>query len=275
MSSVALEAPGAADDAGPRASAARVFGALLRRDVRVARKELPSFLLRTTLQPIMFTVVFGYLLPKMGFLGRGYTAALLPGVLAVSLAMAAVQAVTLPMAVYFAATKEIEDRLLAPVATHWVAVEKVVSGMLQGLVSALFVLPLARLIMGPIPGLTLSHAGEVLAVAVLGAAAFSAMGLLLGTAVQPQHIGLMFSMIVAPMIFFGCTYYPWRGLDAVPVVKYLVLVNPLVYVSEGMRASLTPGIPHMPLAVVLAMLVALTAFFGGLGLRAFDRRAIG
>ena len=275
MSSVALEAPGAADDAGPRASAARVFGALLRRDVRVARKELPSFLLRTTLQPIMFTVVFGYLLPKMGFLGRGYTAALLPGVLAVSLAMAAVQAVTLPMAVDFAATKEIEDRLLAPVATHWVAVEKVVSGMLQGLVSALFVLPLARLIMGPIPGLTLSHAGEVLAVAVLGAAAFSAMGLLLGTAVQPQHIGLMFSMIVAPMIFFGCTYYPWRGLDAVPVVKYLVLVNPLVYVSEGMRASLTPGIPHMPLAVVLAMLVALTAFFGGLGLRAFDRRAIG
>jgi len=275
MSTVALAAPGAADDDGPRVSAARVFGALLRRDVRVARKELPSFLLRTTLQPIMFTVVFGYLLPKMGFLGRDYTAALLPGVLAVSLAMAAVQAVTLPMAVDFAATKEIEDRLLAPVATHWVAVEKVVSGMLQGLVSALFVLPLARLIMGPIPGLTLSHAGEVLAVAVLGAAAFSAMGLLLGTAVQPQHIGLMFSMIVAPMIFFGCTYYPWRGLDAVPVVKYLVLVNPLVYVSEGMRASLTPGIPHMPLAVALAMLLVLTAVFGGLGLRAFDKRAIG
>jgi ABC-2 type transport system permease protein len=275
MSTVALAAPGASDDAGPRVGAARVFGALLRRDVRVARKELPSFLLRTTLQPIMFTVVFGYLLPKMGFMGRGYTAALLPGVLAVSLAMAAVQAVTLPMAVDFAATKEIEDRLLAPVATHWVAVEKVVSGMLQGLVSALFVLPLARLIMGPIPGLTLSHAGEVLAVAVLGAAAFSAMGLLLGTAVAPQHVGLMFSVILAPMIFFGCTYYPWRGLDVVPVVKYLVLINPLVYVSEGMRASLTPGIPHMPLPVVLAMLLVLTLVFGGLGLRAFDKRAIG
>ena len=275
MSDTALAAPRAVDDALPRVSAAQVFGALLRRDVRVARRELPSFLLRTTLQPIMFTVVFGYLLPKMGFMSRGYTAALLPGVLAVSLAMAAVQAVTLPMAVDFAATREIEDRLLAPVATHWVAMEKVVSGMLQGLVSALFVLPLARLIMGPVPGLSVGHAGEVLAVAVLGAAAFSAMGLLLGTAVQPQHIGLMFSMIVAPMIFFGCTYYPWRGLDAVPAVKYLVLVNPLVYVSEGMRASLTPGIPHMPLPVVLAMLVVLTLGFGALGLRAFDRRAIG
>jgi ABC-2 type transport system permease protein len=275
MSTAAFAAPGAAHDAAPRVGAAQVFGALLRRDVHVSRRELPSFLLRTTLQPIMFTIVFGYLLPKMGFMSRGYTAALLPGVLAVSLAMAAVQAVTLPMAVDFAATKEIEDRLLAPVATHWIAIEKVVSGMLQGLVSALFVLPIARLIMGPIPGLTLSHAGEVLAVAVLGAAAFSAMGLLLGTAVQPQHIGLMFSMIVAPMIFFGCTYYPWRGLDAVPVVKWLVLINPLVYVSEGMRASLTPGVPHMTLAVVLAMLAVLTLLFGALGLRAFDRRAIG
>lgn len=253
----------------------RVFAALLARDVRVARRELVAFLLRTTLQPIMFVTVFGYLLPKMGFMARGYTAALLPGVLAVSLAMAAVQAVALPMVVDFAATKEIEDRLLAPIPTWLVAVEKMASGVLQGLVSALFVLPLARLIMGPIPGLTLAHAGEVAVVAVLAAAAFSAMGLVLGTAVQPQHVGMMFSLIVAPMIFFGCTYYPWRGLDAVPVVKYAVLINPLVYASEGLRAALTPGVPHMPLWVVLVMLVLLTAGFGGLGLRGFDRRAIG
>jgi ABC-2 type transport system permease protein len=273
MSSVAVDAAAARGDGG--VSAARVFGALLRRDVRVARRELPIFLLRTALQPILFVTVFGWLLPKMGFTNRGYTAALLPGVLAVSLAMAAVQAVALPMVVDFAATKEIEDRLLAPIPTWMVAVEKVVSGVLQGIVSALFVLPVARLIMGPIPGLTLSHAGEVLTVAVLGATAFSAMGLVLGTAVAPQNVGLMFSMVVAPLIFFGCTYYPWRGLDRVPAMKYLVLVNPLVYVSEGMRASLTPTIPHMPLAVVLAMLLVLTAAFGVLGVRTFYRRAIG
>ncbi|HSU17521.1 ABC transporter permease [Longimicrobium sp.] len=273
--STAAPAADAAHDGGARVSPLRVFGALLRRDLRVARRELPAFLVRTTLQPIMFVTVFGWLLPKMGFMNRGYTAALLLGVLAVSLAMAAIQAVALPMVVDFAATKEIEDRLLAPVPTWLIAVEKIVSGVLQGLVSALFVLPVARLIMGPIPGLTLAHAGEVLAVATLGAAAFSSMGLLLGTAVSPQQIGLMFSMIVAPMIFFGCTYYPWRGLDAVPVVKYLVLVNPLVYVSEGMRASLTPSVPHMPLPAVLAMLVVLTVGFGGIGLRTFHRRAIG
>ena len=85
---------------------------------------------------------------------------------------------------------------------------------------------------------------------LLGSMAFSSLGMWLGTAIAPQQIGLMFSVIIAPMLFFGCAYYPWRGLDVVPVMKYLVLVNPMVYVAEGMRGALTPSVPHMPLAVV-------------------------
>src|SRR4029077_14165839 len=128
-----------------------------------------------------------------------------------------------------------------------VAIEKVVAGILQGVVAALFVLPVARLIMGPIPGLSVAHFGIVLAVTLLGAASFSALGLLMGTAFAPQYIGLMFSVIVAPMIMFVCAYYPWRSLAVAPMMQYAVLLNPLVYVSEGLRAALTPSLPHMPL----------------------------
>jgi ABC-2 type transport system permease protein len=85
----------------------------------------------------------------------------------------------------------------------------------------------------------------------------------------------MFSVIVAPMIFFGCAYYPWKGLDAVPWLKYVVLVNPLVYVAEGLRGALTPEVPHMSLVAVGAALLALTLLFGALGLRSFQRRAVG
>jgi len=82
----------------------------------------------------MFAVVFGYLLPKMGFVRPGYTSALLPGVLAVSLALAAVQSVALPMVTDFGFSREIEDRLLAPIPSWLVALEKVVSGMIQALI---------------------------------------------------------------------------------------------------------------------------------------------
>jgi len=255
--------------------APRVFAALLRRDLHVSARELPFFLVRTCLQPVLFVVVFGYLLPRMGFVQRGYGAALLPGILAISLALSSVQAVALPMVADFGFTREIDDRLLAPVAVRVVALEKVVFGILQGLVAAAVVLPVARLIMGPIDALTLAHAGSVLAITMLGSAAFSALGLLLGTGISPPQIGLMFSVIVAPMIFFGCAYYPWQGLSAVPVLRWAVLVNPLVYVAEGLRATLTPGTPHMPVAASGLALVALTAAFWAWGARTFERRAIG
>ena len=252
----------------------KVFGALIRRDVHVVSREIPFFLLRTTLQPIMFTFVFGYLLPRMGFVDRTYTGALLPGILGVSLAFASVQAVALPMVADFGWTREIEDRLLAPLPTWVIALEKVIAGTVQGVIAALFVLPVARLIMGPIAGLDFAHFGLVIVMTLLGAFAFSAFGLLLGTAIRGEQIGLMFGLIVAPMIFFGCAYYPWKALASAPVVQILVLVNPLVYVSEGMRAALTPALPHMSLPVVAAALVAISALFMILGLRTFEKRAV-
>jgi len=254
-------------------SALKVFSALLLRDLMVSRRELPYFLLRTTLQPLLFTLVFGFVLPKMSYVGRGYSSALLPGILAMSLSLSSMQSVTLPMVIDFA-TNALEDRLLAPVSIRILALEKIAMGVLQGLVAAVFVLPIARLVMGPIDALSLSHGVEIAAVAMLGSAAFSALGLLLGTAISPQQIGLVFSAIIAPMMFFGCVYYPWKGLDSLPALKYLVLVNPMVYVAEGLRGALTPNLPHMSLTAVLIALVLLTTSFSALGLRSFERRSI-
>lgn len=249
------------------------FAALMRRDLRVMRRDLPYLLVRTLLQPMLFTFVFGGLLPRMGFVRADYGAALLPGILAISLALSAVQSVALPLVQDFGATREIEDRLLAPIPTALLAAQKVVAGAVQGIVAGLAVLPVARLILGPVAGLTFADVGAVLAVTGLGAVTFSALGLWIGSAISPQQIGFMFSFIVSPLLIFGCAYYPWRGLDAVPAMQVAVLANPLTYVSEGMRAAVVPTMPHMPLAAALGALAALAVTFWTLGLRAFRRRA--
>jgi ABC-2 type transport system permease protein len=256
-------------------STGAVLGALLRRDLRVARRELQYFLVRTLMQPLLFLIVFGFLLPKMEFVHGGYTTALLPGIIAVSVALSAIQAVALPMVQDFGWTREIEDRLLAPVPTPLIATEKVLAGAVQGVVAALIALPLGRLVMGPIPGLTLENLVAFISITALGALTFSAIGLVLGTAIAPQQIGLMFSIIVAPMLMFGCAYYPWRGLDRVPAMKYAVLVNPLVYVAEGMRATITPEAPHMPILAATGALVLLATAFWYIGRRTFLRKAVG
>jgi ABC-2 type transport system permease protein len=94
----------------------------------------------------------------------------------------------------------------------------------------------------------------------------------LGTVISPQQIGLMFSIIVAPMLMFGCAYYPWAGLAAAPAFQYGVLINPLVYIAEGMRGVLTPDLPHMPLWVAALAMVGLTALFSWIGVRNFVKR---
>ena len=269
----AFSAP--AMEARPTVAASRVFLALMRRDVRVMRRELPYFLVRTIMQPMMFVIVFGFILPRLGFVRGDYTATLLPGILAVSLSLSAIQSVALPMVNDFGFSKEIEDRLLAPIPVTLVASEKVVMGILQGVIAALFVLPIARLIMGPIPHLTFGHFTEIVGITIVGAATFSALGLLMGSIINPSQIGLMFSIVIAPMIFFGCAYYPWKGLDAVPALKYAVLVNPMVYVAEGMRAALTPDVPHMNIAFIVLALVVIHSVFWVFGLRAFRKRAVG
>ena len=258
-----------------KVSAWTVFFAFLRRDVRVAIRELPFFLLRTSMQPVLLLIVFGYLLPKMNFMDESYKAALLPGILAVSLTISAIQSVALPMVQEFGWTREIDDRLLAPVSIRVIVAEKIVGGVLQGLIATLVVLPLARLILGSLPEVTFASIGLLILVTLLGATAFSALGMWLGTAISPQQVGMMFSVIIAPMLFFGCAYYPWQGLSVVPILKYAVLINPMVYVAEGLRGALTPSVPHMPMGIVLTALFAITTIFWILGTRSFKRRAIG
>src|SRR6185436_11682353 len=116
--------------------------------------------------------------------------------------------------------------------------------------------------------------GEFLLMAVLVALLASSLGLALGCSVGQQHIGLMFSLVLAPMIFFGCTYYPWQALQSFPILKRVVLVNPMVYASEGFRSVLVPQFPHLATAVILGGLVIFNAVFITFGMRQFRRKAL-
>jgi ABC-2 type transport system permease protein len=84
----------------------------------------------------------------------------------------------------------------------------------------------------------------------------------------------MFGMVITPMIFFGCTYYPWNALDKFPILRLAVLINPLVYASEGMRAMLVPGFPHLSLVAVFGALLFFDGLLLLLGLKQFEKKAI-
>jgi ABC-2 type transport system permease protein len=69
-------------------------------------------------------------------------------------------------------------------------------------------------------------------------------------------------------------YYPWAALTHIRWLQIGVLVNPIVYMSEGLRAALTPSMGHMPDWAILTMLVFFTALLTRLGMRGFRRRVL-
>jgi ABC-2 type transport system permease protein len=252
----------------------RTFYAMLQRDGHVARRNLLPMLMQNLLQPLLLTFVFGRVLTTSGMMQMTYKNVLLPGIIAISMVLSGVQAVAMPLIAEFQFTKEIEDRLLAPMENHWLAVEKVIAGMIQSLVAGLVVIPAAWLMMGSGLNLSFGHPAEFLAVCFLVSLLSGAGGLLLGCSIGQTQIGLMFSLVIAPMMMFGCAYYPWSALHAFPGLQYAVLINPLVYASEGLRGALAPQIPHIPIPAILGALAVMDALFLFFGLKKFQRKAV-
>lgn len=261
-----------------RAASTAAFGALLLRDLVVLRKNLREFIPRTILQPLLLVFVFTYVFPKIGQGVGGATGAsdfstlLVAGVIGLAVLFQGIQAVALPMVTEFGVTREIEDRVLAPLPVSLVAIEKIVSGALQGLFAALIVFPIAAIVPATPVDLKI-HWVILLTFTPLACIMCSALGLMFGTVFNPRTVPMLFGVVVLPITFLGCIYYTWASLAPIRWLQVSILVNPLVYVSEGFRAALT-DVPTMSLWAVYPVVIGFTLLFGAIGIRFFRRRVI-
>ncbi|WP_035804661.1 ABC transporter permease [Kitasatospora mediocidica] len=270
------------------AASRSALGALVKRDLLVLRKHAGEFAARTIMQPLLLVFVFLYVFPSIGQgIGGGsghagesdFATVLVPGVVAITIMFQGIQSVAIQLSQEFGYTREIEDRVQAPCPLWLVAVARVLSGATQGLISAVLVFPIAAVVHAPGVEAHLSvHWWVVVTLIPLACLAMTSLGLVLGTTFEPRNIGLMFGFVVLPLVFLGGTYYQWTKLSAIqvggfPWLQTLVLVNPLIYIAEGMRAGLTDA-SHMHLYVVYPVLIGFCVLFLSLGLRNFRRRVL-
>jgi ABC-2 type transport system permease protein len=254
-----------------------VFLGILARDLLVTRRQLVAFLTQFLLQPLFFLFVFGVILPGVGIAKHGYGALLLPGIVALTVVTTSLQGVAQPLVLDLGIGREIDDRLLSPLPTSLVAIEKVVFGAIRGLIAGAVIFPLAYLILGNEFAVRSDAIGVIIAVMILTALAAGSIGLTLGTLVEPGQIGLAFALILTPLIFTGCVQYPWGTLSSLRWFQIITLINPLTYASEGLRYAMMPlvngqmpvtlGLGWVFLGLIVSCLVFLTT-----GLTIFQRR---
>jgi len=281
--------PGAAIINGapkPQPTLLKTFAAMMAREGRVLRRNAVATFTRSVMQPLLFVFVFTYVMPKIGAAGvfsagasaSGVTFAtvLLPGLMASMLFMQGIMAVTFPLVMEFSWQRTIEDRALAPVPIQVLAVQKIVAGAVQAFIGALIVFPIVLLVhaAGQSPHVDVTDWPLLLVILVFGALLASSLGLLLGTLMDPRKMQMLFAVILLPATMLGCVYYPWSALHGIRWLQIAVLVNPMVYMSEGLRAVLTPATGHLQLWAILLMLVGGTVALAYLSAKTFTRRVL-
>jgi len=254
---------------------ARTFLAVLWRDVYTTTRRPTAFLVQVIVQPLLLFFVFGKVLGTAGYTRSDFGATLLPGVMALNALLVSLQNTAMPLIMDFSWSGEIEDRLLAPLPGSLVAVAKMVFGTLCGLFAGLVMAPIGFLVLGT-SGWPLSAWPGAVLILLLGSATGAGIGLMLGTVVSPERIGVTFSLVLAPLTFTGSVQYPWSSLSHFRWFQAVSAINPLTYVSEGLRAVALPGLASsIPLWTdTLVLLFAMTVT-GAIGIRGFMSRALG
>lgn len=272
-SAVASQQRSISTTAGTRAGPGRMFLAVLWRDVFVTWRELPPYLAQIVLQPLFMLFIFGTVLAALGYTGPGYAQLLFPGVIGLNAFITSLQNTGLPLVIDLSATRELEDRLLAPMATSLIAVEKIVFGALKGIVAALVMTPIGFLVLDGVSWSAGGLPGAFLLV-LLGSLTGACIGLLIGTVVQPRRINIVFTVLLTPLLFTGSVQFSWLALGALPWYQVLCALNPLTFVTEGMRSVLIPGqVPSIALWIDVLVLIGACCLFGTAGIRGFLRRA--
>jgi ABC-type multidrug transport system permease subunit len=285
----ALGRPGAAaiitDAPEPHPTLMKTFAAMMAREGRVLRRNMIGTFMRTVMQPLLFVFVFTYVLPKIGaagIFGAGaaagttFATVLLPGLMASMLFTQGIMAVTFPLVMEFSWQRTIEDRALAPVPIRVLAIQKILAGAVQAFIGALIVIPIVLLVHAPgqAPQVNVTNWALLALILAAGSLLTASLGLLLGTLMDPRKMQMLFAAILLPATMLGCVYYPWSALSSIRWLQIAVLVNPMVYMSEGLRAVLTPQTGHLAMWAILLVLVGGTALLGYLSTKAFTRRVL-
>jgi ABC-2 type transport system permease protein len=251
------------------------FLALLRRDLLVTARNAGPLLVSTLTQPILVILVFGNIMPRLGLVAAGFGTVMAPGLMAITMLMAGVQGVLIPLAQDLSGSREVDERLLAPISVRAIALERIVAGAIHSVGAGLVALPAMILLMHRVGHVEVRPAWALLLPLAAACGLLSAaFGLTLGTRVQPRFSGLLFAVVLGPMMLFGCAYYPFAALSAIGPLRYVFLLNPLTFMSEAMRLAVTPGAQHMAVPLLCTGLLVFLALFFTLGARAFEKRTI-
>lgn len=253
------------------------FKTMVKRDLVIQARDKWEFVFRVAMLPFVLILLYGYILPRVGIVAADFPNQMFPGMVGMSILVTGIHGTAVPLTMDFNMSREIEDRLQAPVNVSVVALAKMFVGILESWIGGLIVLPISLIFMSGSLNLNVSGQSLLMLIPILliSAICSATLGLLVGTIIKPSQIAAMFPGFLMPMVFTGAIFFSWNSLSVTPIIQKLVLINPLLYVNEALRAILTPGIEHMPILYSFIGILLSTLIMGYFGAKRFVKMSKG
>lgn len=133
--------------------------------------------------------------------------------------------------------------------------------------------PLARLFASSLIDLSNIHWSSLFSILYLGSLCFSAYHKLAATIITVKKISMFWTRVNYILLVLGGFWIPLHVIRSFsPTLGFLVRLNPIVYLTEGLRQSIVGGSRFLPFTQCVSALAVLSIIFTLLSFHFFKKR---
>ena len=248
------------------------LGKLLQTDLELFKQTIWDKLIDLFIWIVTMVVVTAYLMPAFG-LASAYTGFLVAS-LVVSAGLFEVYSSVTDLIGDFDGNDITSFYLTLPMPSYLVFVEKMIYYTINTSVMGIFVLPVSKLLAWNSFDLSQIHVGKFLLIFILTNIFYAAFTIWVTSRVPGmERIGSVWMRFVYPLWFLGGFQYSWEVLYTFsPTLAYVSLLNPILYVMEGARASILGQEGSLNFWFCVLMLSILSLICAWYGLRQLRKR---
>ncbi len=224
------------------------------------------------IQPIIFLAILGSGLRGIAMPGVDYLDFLAPATVAMAIMFS-----SMFTGLSIILDKEsgfMQEVLVAPVSRFSIIFGRTIGGATIAIMQGFFVLFIAILMGVKIPSIF----NFILAVIFMIVNAFAAvgLGLILASRIKDyEGFPLVMNLAILPLFFLSTAFFPILDNNSIPeIVQKLVYVNPLFYMVDGLRGSLTQTGNVLHPLIDLSVVLVICIIFMSIGSILFSRSEV-
>ncbi len=244
-----------------------VFKQLLATDFSIFRETFKDKIIDLSIWVAITAAIMGYVMPAFG-LSADYGSFQLAGLIA-SAGLFELFSSVMKMVSDFEGDRVIDYHLTLPIPSRLVLCKIMTYYALNAIILSLCVLPMGKLVLWSQFDLTKIAPIKLLIITVTTGIFYGAFTLwLAGMLENMSRIGSLWMRFIFPLWFLGGFQFSWMVLHKLfPMLAYINLVNPMMYVMEGTRAAVLGQEGYLPFWISVLALVCFSLICGSFALR--------